>query len=420
MQNPVQKDLKHNFIISMFDGGFFGFALGMASYTTIIPLFVATMTNSATLIGLIPAIHNMGWQLPQLFMAKRVSKLERIKPVVTMLTIHERAPIFALALIGLMLPLIGSNLGLILTFAALIWQGLGSGITANAWQIMITKIIPGDLRATFFGAQSAASNLLGGIGAIIAGVLLKQIAPPWDFASCFFVSSALYAISWFFFRQTREPLKKADFDPSITQPLGHEILNILKMDKTFRSFLISRFISQFGMMAFAFYTVFAVKQLGMSTITAGIMTSILMITQVVANPLLGRIADKWSRKWVLVSGSAISAISAVLALLIKQPDLFVLVFILMGIGGTAFWTIGLTISLEFGTETQRPTYVGMANTLIAPSAILAPLLGGFLADAFGYQATFIASAIFGIISMFTLALLVNDPHREHNHHINQT
>lgn len=415
MQNQIQKDLKHNFIISMFDGGFFGFAVGMASYTTIIPLFVATMTNSATLIGLIPAIHNMGWQLPQLFMAKRISKMERIKPVVLMLTMHERAPIFALALIGLLLPKIGSSIGLILTFAVLIWQGLGSGFTANAWQIMITKIIPGDLRATFFGGQSAAANLLGGLGAVLAGIMLKKIAPPWDFASCFFIASALYIISWFFFKQTREPLKIAESNLDISKPLGHEVFTILKKDKVFRSFLISRFISQFGMMAFAFYTVFAVKHLGMSTITAGIMTSILMITQVIANPVLGRIADKWSRKWVLVLGSAISALSALLALLIKNPDLFVLVFILMGIGGAAFWTIGLTISLEFGPEDQRPTYVGMANTLIAPSAILAPLLGGFLADSFGYSVTFIVSAVFGLISMITLTTMVKDPHREIHH-----
>lgn len=415
MQNQVQKDLKHNIIFNISDGAFFGFAIGFASYTTIIPLFVATMTSSATLIGLIPAIHNMGWQLPQLLMAKRISKMEHIKPTVMMLTIHERAPILFLALIGLLLPIIGSKVGLILTFAVLIWQGLGAGLTANAWQIMVTKIIPGDLRATFFGGQSAAANLLASLGAVLAGVMLKMIAPPWDFASCFFVASGLYVISWFFLKQTREPIKQLEIDPIQTQPLWQNVLQILKTDRLFRNFLISRFVSQFGMMAFAFYTVFAVKKLGMSTITAGVMTSILMITQVVANPVLGRIADKWSRKWVLVIGSAVSAISAILALLIKQPDLFALVFILMGIGGTAFWTIGLTISLEFGTEEQRPTYVGMANSLIAPSAILAPLLGGFLADSFGYPVTFIASAVFGLISMMTLAALVNDPHREHHH-----
>ena len=85
------------------------------------------------------------------------------------------------------------------------------------------------------------------------------------------------------------------------------------------------------MMAFAFYTVFAVKKLGMSDFSVGIMTSILMITQVVANPLLGRLADKWSRKWVLVLGSICAAASAVLAIIIKNPNLFALVFVLTGI-----------------------------------------------------------------------------------------
>jgi MFS family permease len=420
MQNQVQKDLKHNVVFNICDGAFFGFAVGLASYTTIIPLFVATMTNSATLIGLIPAIHNMGWQLPQLLMAKRISKMEHIKPTVMMLTIHERAPIFFLALIGLLLPVIGSKIGLILTFAVLIWQGLGAGITANTWQIMITKIIPGDLRATFFGGQSAAANMLSSLGAVLAGVLLKRISPPWDFASCFFVASGLYVVSWFFLKQTREPINQLEIEPVPTQPLWQDVILILKTDKIFRNFLISRFVSQFGMMAYAFYTVFAVKHLGMNTITAGVMTSILLITQVLANPVLGRIADKWSRKWVLVLGSAISALSALLALLIKQPDLFVLVFIMMGIGNTAFWTIGLTISLEFGTKKQRPTYVGMANSLIAPSTILAPLLGGFLADSFSYSITFIVSAIFGVISMITLALLVKDPQRENHHKSNST
>jgi MFS family permease len=163
------------------------------------------------------------------------------------------------------------------------------------------------------------------------------------------------------------------------------------------------------MMAFAFYTVFAVKILKMDTITIGVMTSILMITQVVANPLLGRVADRWSRKWVLVLGGIAAVISAILALMIHDPILFSLVFILNGIANTGFWTIGLAISLEFGEEKDRPTYVGMSNSLISPSTILAPLLGGFLADAFGYPVTFVVSAVFGILAVITLSVLVKDP-----------
>jgi MFS family permease len=367
------------------------------------------MTSSATLIGLIPAIHNMGWQLPQLLMAKRISRMERIKPYVMFMTVQERLPILFLAFIGLLLPHIGKTAALVLTFIVLIWQGLGAGFTANAWQIMMGKVIPGEIRGTFFGAQAAVANLLASIGAVVSGVLLVEISPPFDFASCFFIASALYVISWFFLNRTREPHRPIDEDQSTLEPLWTNVTSILKKDLSFRNFLISRFISQFGMMSFAFFTVFAVKKLGMSTITVGIMTSILMITQVIANPLLGRLADKWSRKWVLVLGSVAAALSSILALLIKDPGWFSLVFILFGIAATAYWTIGLTISLEFGSESERPTYVGMANTFIAPSTMLAPLLGGFLADAFSYPVTFEVSAFFALIAIFALIKLVSDP-----------
>jgi len=409
------KNLKHNFLANMADGAFFGMGVGFSSYTTIIPLFVATMTSSATLIGLIPAIPNMGWQLPQLLMATRISKMERIKPFVVLATIHERIPILGLGIVGLLLPVIGVKIGLVLTFLLLIWQGLGSGVTANAWQIMISKVIPGNILATFFGAQSAGSNLLASLGAYAAGLILVAIRPPFDFATCFFITTALYALSWYFLNLTREKSSVVSTEDIPPQPLWQDIKTILKNDKSFRNFLISRFFSQFGLMATAFYSVYAVKVLGMSSIQVGIMTSILMITQVIANPLLGRLSDNWSRKWVLVLGSLSSAASAILALVIEDTNLFALPFILFGIAATAFWTIGITISLEFGEEIQRPTYVGLANTMISPATILAPLIGGILADSLGYPVTFITSAVLALISTVILIVLVKDPHGQKHH-----
>jgi MFS family permease len=407
--STADKDLNHNFLVNIIDGAFFGWGVGFTSYTTIIPLFVSTLTSSAMLIGLIPAIHNMGWQLPQLLLAKRISKMERVRPYVIRATIHERLPIVGLGVVALLLPLIGSKIALILTFVLLIWQGLGSGFTANAWQIMISKVIPGNILATFFGAQSAAANLFASLGAYLAGLLLVTLKPPFDFASCFFITGGLYLISWFFLSSTREQPRIIPLEQLTPQPLWHDIKRILKQDKSFTNFLISRFFSQFGLMATAFYAVYAVNNLKVSSVQVGLMTSVLLITQVVMNPLLGRLSDQWSRKWVLVLGTFSAAASAILASMSENPELFYLVFVLTGVAATAFWTIGMTISLEFGDESQRPTYVGMANTLISPATILAPLLGGLMADSFGYPITFITSAVLALISSLILIALVKDP-----------
>ena len=88
----IQHNLRFNLTVNILDGGFFGFALGFASFITIIPLFVSQMTDSAMLIGLVPAIHNVGWQFPQLLTAGWVSRAKRIKPLVLWTTIHERIP----------------------------------------------------------------------------------------------------------------------------------------------------------------------------------------------------------------------------------------------------------------------------------------------------------------------------------------
>src|SRR5512137_1952231 len=184
LEKSVRKHLRYNLTVNLLDGGFFGLGWGFGSIGTILPLFVSRMTSSALLIGLIPAIHAVGWQLPQLFMANSVARLRRYKPMVMLITIHERIPYLGMALVALFLGTLGSKAALVLTFGMLIWQGLGAGFTANAWQSMVAKIIPSDWRGTFIGAQSAIPNVLMSVAAILAGFILIRIKDPFNFALC--------------------------------------------------------------------------------------------------------------------------------------------------------------------------------------------------------------------------------------------
>lgn len=409
MDNKTSKDFRHNYIYNLLDGAFFGFGLGFGSFTTILPLFVSSLTKSAVLIGLIPAIHNMGWQLPQLLTAGKIGRLKRFKPFVMIMTIQERVPFLLLAAVAFFLPGINVQLALALIFILLVWQGLGAGLTANAWQNLIGKIFPSDYRATFFGLQSAAANLFASLGAILAGFILVSIASPNGFALCFLLTFIGMVISWICLQQTREQSHEIITSEILAPGILQNTFSILKKDRPFGWFLLGRVLNQFGMMSYAFFIIFAVKFHGMNETTAGIMTSVLFITQVAANPFLGWLADHWSHTATLKVGTFSAAASAIVALLAPSIEWFYLVFVLAGISNTAFWTIGIAISLEFGTEIERPTYVGLANTLIAPATIGAPVFGGWLADAFGYPVTFISSAIFALITFFVLHFLVKDP-----------
>ena len=165
-------------------------------------------------------------------------------------------------------------------------------------------------------------------------------------------------------------------------PLWHSIREIVKSDPNFNWFLGARTLVQFGTMAFSFYTVYAASHLMAGAYTVGVLTSILMVTQVATNLLLGWLADRWSRKGVLEIGAAAIFLSAIIARFAPNITWMYPVMILTAIANTAFWTISMAMTLEFGGEKDRPTYVGMANSFIAPATIVAPP-GGRLAGRFG-------------------------------------
>jgi MFS family permease len=409
MDIEINKHLRYNFTVNVMDGAFFGFALGFASFVTILPLFVSTMTDSAILIGLIPAIHSVGWQLPQLFTARQVTRLSRYKPTVVLRTIHERLPFLGLAAVAWFLPALRREVALLLTFGLLTWQGLGGGFTATAWQSMIGKIIPAKRRGIFLGTQSAAANFLASGGAVLAGILLERLDSPLDLTICFLLASICMAVSWVFQAKTREPDRPPANADETRSDFWSSVGAILRRDVNFRWFLVARVLSPMATAAFGFYTIYAVRYHGMSEGIAGLVTGVYAATQTAANPIMGWVGDRWSHRAVVEVGALAAAVSASLAWLAPDMTWFYLVFILAGVANVAFWTTGITLTLEFGTEAERPAYIGLANTLVAPGTILAPLVGGWLADSAGYPAAFLASAVCGLFTALILHVTVQDP-----------
>jgi len=216
------------------------------------------------------------------------------------------------------------------------------------------------------------------------------------------------AISYIFLAMTREP----DSKPSENQHpsfVWKKSLEILKGNKNFRAFLIVRIISQFAGMGFAFYTIYAVKHFGMSEAAAAALVSVLLVGQIVLNPLMGRWGDKWSHRGVMIIGAIGAALSAFLTWRAPSANWFYAIFILEAIAVVAIWTIPLAFSISFAEkEEDRPLYIGMANTIPAPATILAPVLGGWLADTAGFDVTFIVSALCGLIMALALLVLVKD------------
>lgn len=408
----IRQHTRHNFTVNVLDGAFFGLGLGFASTVTVIPLFINSLTDSRLLIGLVASLHTIGWQLPQLLTAGRVSRLRRYKPMVMWMTIQERWPFLGLALVALLVPTLGKELSLPLAFLLVTWHSLGGGLTATAWQSMIGKIMPAERIGTFFGTQSAAANLLASGGAVVAGFLLFNVAAPYNFALCFLLTGLFMTISLGFLAMTREP----EHAVQQTGDSGHadwsQMAGIMRRDRNFRWYLVARMLSQVAWMAISFYTVYAVTRFGMSEETVGILTGLLMLSQALANPILGWMGDRWGHRTIYVAGALMMTASAAIALLAPEAGWLYAAFVLAGCANAVIWSIAMSFTLEFGEGQEKPLYIGLANTLIAPVTLLAPMIGGGLADAFGFHAPFLLSVVAGFATAFLLYFVVRDPRQK--------
>ena len=94
-----------------------------------------------------------------------------------------------------------------------------------------------------------------------------------------------------------------------------------------------------------------------------------------------------------------------------SPWWFFPIFFLSGAVSAGTFISGISIVYEFTDAENRPTYIGLANTIPGIVVSVAPLIGGWLAGAMSYRFMFILSAIIGVVSWALLRFAVREPRK---------
>jgi MFS family permease len=398
----VEQHYRHNYIVNVLDGTFFWAGSSFISSATILPVYVSRLTDSKLLIGLLSMIGSMGWLLPQLFTANRVQRLPRKKPwPIRIGFFTERLPVVFLALSVLLVPH-SPTWALVAFFACYTWHVVGAGLVAVAWQAMVGKVIPDDRRGKFFGLTNFLGTATGVVGAAGAAWVLDRYGFPRGYLWSFSAAAAMVLASWVALALTREPAREPEGAPISQLEYLRRLPAVLRGDQNFARYLVSQVVAALGGMAGGFLTVYALRRWDLPDGQAGAYTAAMLIGQAVSNLVFGPLADRKGHKLVLELSLLLGGAAVGLAALAPSPGWFYAVFALGGAQTAGFLLSGLMIALEFCPEPQRPTYIGLNNTVRGVAFGLAPLLGSLLASSAGYRALF---AVAFAISMAALGLL---------------
>ena len=108
-------------------------------------------------------------------------------------------------------------------------------------------------------------------------------------------------------------------------------------------------------------------------------------------------------------GALMITASVGIMLMATEVNWFYLAFALAGAANATFWSVAIALTLDFGEEHEKPLYIGLANTLVAPASLLAPVVGGVLVQQFSFHATFLMSALAGLLMVLVLQFGLYDP-----------
>lgn len=406
---------RRNVIVNVLDGGAWVFGISFMSASTILPVFLRHLTGSPLLIGLVPALLDMGWFLPQLFIAPYVQGRRRQYWTVMILGLLERLPFIAFALVLWLMPSLAaaSPLSLIVFFGLLLWRAFGAGFVAPAWQELIARLIPLQIRGRFFSAQQFVGNFLALGGAALAGLILERYPYPLNFTISFAIGSISLFVSLLFISLSHEP--ELDVEASAHQRFDRAYMRrlreILRTDHNFRAFLTSRACAYMGTMALGFLAVAAITRFNLSDAQAAIFNTLLILGGTIGNLAWGTLADRIGYKAVLYLSMLLWIAALLLAAIAPIVGVFYVVFLLVGMSSAGTGVADLGIVMEFGTPEERPTYIGLARTITAPFLAIAPLLGGLIAQMTSYRGLMLAAMPFTALSIYLLHQRVQEPRR---------
>ncbi|WP_283678146.1 MDR family MFS transporter [Lentilactobacillus sp. Marseille-Q4993] len=140
--------------------------------------------------------------------------------------------------------------------------------------------------------------------------------------------------------------------------------------------------------------------------------SIFLLTNAIATPIYGKLADQIGRKPMFLIGISIFIIGSVMSGL--SHSMIVLIFwrAVQGIGAGSIMPVSNTIIADVFPLEKRAQVLGLNSSSWGIASIIAPLLGGFIVDNLSWHWIFFINLPIGLVVMVMIALFLKEPNRD--------
>lgn len=359
--------LSVNFFLQVISKTFTKLGDALSSPKTVLAWLMSYVNVPVALIGFLVPIRESGSMLPQIFIAGYIRKLPVRKWVYVTGSLLQFAAIAGIGVVSLLFK--GASAGWMI-LALLVVFSLSRGLCSVASKDVLGKTIPKTRRGRLGGVATSVSGVMA-LGAGLYMFIRTQQELTVDFyAYLVFFAASMWILGAITYAMIREyPGETSGGANGAREALRK--LSLLRDDKSFRNFVISRSLLLCSALTAPFYVVIAqdmlgkdVKILGLFILANGVATSI-------SAPFWGRLADLSSKRVMVMAalitaglGIVMFAIVSWIPLLHEQTWVYPLAFFILGVAHSGVRLGRKTYIVDMAGGNKRTDYVAVSNTVI--------------------------------------------------------
>ncbi len=405
-------DYRRNFSGGVIHGVFFQLSEAFSDLNTVLPSFVATLTGSTVVIGLLVVARQLGSVLPQMFTAHFVEGRPTEKPILLWIITMRWVSWGLIAAATLLFAVDHPDLVLILLVGLFASFSLAGGVGSVVYADVFAKAIPSRRRGRFVGwKQLIGYTLAIGAGWVVAWILAdpERIPYPANYALMFALAAMFLLVAFFGILIVKEPPSTHERATNTFRETLNRAAHLTVVNRNFRRLLTSRGLTAVLVMSAPFFVVFALNDIGVSPAAVGLYLAAQMTGAALSNLLWGWMGDRFGNRTVLIGtslagfGAAVAALAAIAA----GPLPLYLTFFLVGATMSGLRLGYPNIILEMSPDHLRSTCVALLGTLIAPTALL-PLLIGIMVTWVPLSVVLAVDAV-AMAGALVASILVRDP-----------
>jgi len=146
--------------------------------------------------------------------------------------------------------------------------------------------------------------------------------------------------------------------------------------------------------------------LGATGFQVGMIIASFNIARVFANPISGRLSDRWGRKPFIVAGLFLYAVVSIFYILATDVNDLILVRFLHGLTSVLVVPVAMALAADIAPDNKLARYIGTLNMAVMLGLGVGPMLGGIIRDTLGMNTAFYVMGILALLTGIGVMLLI--------------